>query len=68
MMAETLNLEKETVRLILKEDLNVRKVSARVTSGILKGDPKPGKLAFLSDVSKETRKKQLVCEEWGNKF
>ncbi|XP_006763885.1 PREDICTED: putative uncharacterized protein FLJ37770 [Myotis davidii] len=56
MMAEQLNLDKETVRLILKENLNMRKVSAKVICGILKGDPKPRKLGFLSDLSKETRK------------
>ncbi|EHH23262.1 hypothetical protein EGK_06697 [Macaca mulatta] len=36
MMAEELNLDKETVRLILKENLNMRKVSAKVISGVLK--------------------------------
>ncbi|KAB0370639.1 hypothetical protein FD755_017048 [Muntiacus reevesi] len=56
MMAEELNLDKETVRLILKENLNMRKVSAKVISGILKDEPKPRKLHFCSDLSKETRK------------
>ncbi|XP_069409926.1 protein GVQW3 isoform X1 [Ovis canadensis] len=56
MMAEELNLDKETVRLILKENLNMRKVSAKVISGILKDEPKPRKLDFCSDLSKETRK------------
>uniref|UniRef100_G3SHG7 Mos1 transposase HTH domain-containing protein n=1 Tax=Gorilla gorilla gorilla TaxID=9595 RepID=G3SHG7_GORGO len=36
MMAEELNLDKETVRLILKENLNMRKISAEVISGVLK--------------------------------
>nr|XP_055138974.1 protein GVQW3 isoform X1 [Symphalangus syndactylus] len=36
MMAEELNLDKETVRLILKENLNMRKISAKVISGVLK--------------------------------
>ncbi|XP_065384815.1 protein GVQW3 isoform X2 [Macaca fascicularis] len=57
MMAEELNLDKETVRLILKENLNMRKVSAKVISGVLKGEPKPRKLDFHSNLSKETRKK-----------
>ncbi|KAM5248787.1 protein GVQW3 [Ctenodactylus gundi] len=56
MMAEELNLDKETVRLILKENLKMRKVSARVMSGILKDEPKSGKLNFQSDLSKKTRK------------
>ncbi|XP_058280505.1 protein GVQW3 isoform X3 [Hylobates moloch] len=56
MMAEELHLDKETVRLILKENLNMRKISAKVISGVLKGEPKPQKLDFRSDLSKETRK------------
>jgi|UniRef100_A0A250XWA5 transposase len=56
MMAEELNLDKETVRLILKENLNMRKVSAKLTSGLMKDEPKPGKLDFRFDLSKETRK------------
>lgn len=63
MMAEELNLNKETVRLILKENLNMRKVSATVISGILKDDPKPRKLDFLSDISKETRKNSLCVKK-----
>ncbi|XP_054432271.1 protein GVQW3 [Pteronotus mesoamericanus] len=59
MMAEELNLDKETVRLILKENLNMRKVSAKVISAILKDDPIPRKLDFCSDLSKETRKNSL---------
>lgn len=47
MLAEKLNLDKETVRLILKENLNMRKVSANIISRILKGDPKPQKVDFL---------------------
>ncbi|KAM9221201.1 protein GVQW3 isoform 2-T2 [Dugong dugon] len=73
MMAEELNLDKETVRLILKENLNMRKVSAKVISGILKGEPKPQKLDFQSDLSKETRKnsssvrkKITSCETWSH--
>nr|XP_045001724.1 protein GVQW3 isoform X2 [Jaculus jaculus] len=54
MMAEELNLDKETVRLILKENLNMRKVSAKVISDILKDETKAGK--FRSDHSKEARK------------
>ncbi|XP_032115010.1 protein GVQW3 [Sapajus apella] len=56
MMAEELNLDKETVRLILKENLNMKKISAKVISGVLKGEPTPRKLDFQSDLSKETRK------------
>ncbi|XP_047375042.1 protein GVQW3 isoform X2 [Sciurus carolinensis] len=72
MMAEELNLDKETVRLILKENLNMRKVSAKVISGILKDEPKPGKLDFGSHLSKETRKNSsyvkkkltIICVFW----
>ncbi|XP_012600481.1 protein GVQW3 [Microcebus murinus] len=63
MMAEELNLDKETVRLILKENLNMRKVSAKVMSGILNYEPKPGKLNFQSDLSKETRKNSLCVRK-----
>lgn len=63
MMAEELKLDKETVRLILKENLNMRKISAKVTSGILKDDPKPQKLDFPSDLSKETRKHSLCVKK-----
>ncbi|XP_030691893.1 protein GVQW3 isoform X2 [Globicephala melas] len=63
MMAEELNLDKETVRLILKENLNMRKVSAKVISGILKNEPKPRKLDFRSDHSKETRKNSSCVRE-----
>lgn len=63
MMAEELKLDKETVRLILKENLNMRKISAKVTSGILKDDPKPQKLDFRSDLSKETRKHSLCVKK-----
>lgn len=63
MMAAKLHLDKETVRLILKENLNMRKVSAKVIPRILKGDPKPRKLDFLSDLSKETRKNRLCVKK-----
>lgn len=39
-MAEELNLDKDTVRLILKENLNMRKMAAKVTASILKDKPK----------------------------
>lgn len=62
MMAEELNLDKETVRLILKENLNMRKISAKVVSGILKDEPKPQRFDFQSDLSKEMRKnKNSLC-------
>ncbi|KAM6172859.1 protein GVQW3 isoform 1-T1 [Erethizon dorsatum] len=67
MMAEELNLDKETVRLILKENLNMRKVSAKVVSGILMDDSKPGKFDFRSDLSKKTRKNGsfiAICIFW----
>ncbi|XP_037696667.1 protein GVQW3 isoform X2 [Choloepus didactylus] len=71
MMAEELNLDKETVRLILKENLNMRKVSATVISGILEDEPKARKLNFRSDLSRETRKnspcvrkKLIICVFW----
>lgn len=63
MMAEELNLDKETVRLILKENLNMRKVSAKVMSGILKDESKPGKLEFQSDLSKKTRKSSSLMSK-----
>lgn len=73
MMAEELNLDKETVRLILKENLNMRKVSAKIISGILKDEPKPGKLDLRSHLSKETRKnsscvrkKLTTSETWSH--
>ncbi|XP_006141073.1 protein GVQW3 [Tupaia chinensis] len=56
MMAEELNLDKETVRLILKENLNMKKVSAKVISTILKDEPKSRKLDFQSELSKDPRK------------
>nr|XP_045001723.1 protein GVQW3 isoform X1 [Jaculus jaculus] len=70
MMAEELNLDKETVRLILKENLNMRKVSAKVISDILKDETKAGK--FRSDHSKEARKTSsglrrkatIICVFW----
>lgn len=40
MMAEELNLDKETVRHILKENRNMRKMSAKVIVNILKDVPK----------------------------
>ncbi|XP_044927261.1 protein GVQW3 isoform X2 [Mustela putorius furo] len=73
MMAEELNLDKETVRLILKENLNMRKISAKVVSGILKDEPKPQRFDFQSDLSKEmrknknslcVRKKIIICVFW----
>ncbi|XP_045673820.1 LOW QUALITY PROTEIN: protein GVQW3 [Phyllostomus hastatus] len=63
MMAEELNLDKETVRLILKENLNMRKFSAKIISAILKDNPKPQKLDFCSDLSKETRKNRLCVKK-----
>ncbi|XP_066105976.1 protein GVQW3 [Saccopteryx bilineata] len=63
MMAEQLNLDKETVRLILKENLNMRKVSAEVLSGILKDDPKPQKLDFNFDHFKETKENSLCVKK-----
>ncbi|XP_034522201.1 protein GVQW3 isoform X2 [Ailuropoda melanoleuca] len=72
MMAEELNLDKETVRLILKENLNMRKVSAKVISDILKDESKPRRFDFHSDLSKETRKNSscvrrkitIICVFW----
>ncbi|XP_062950117.1 protein GVQW3 isoform X2 [Cynocephalus volans] len=63
MMAEELNLDKETVRRILKENLNMRKVSGKVTSGVLKDESKPQKLDFRSVLSKETRKNSLCVRK-----
>lgn len=63
MMAGKLSLDKETVRFTLKENLNMRKVSAKVISSILKDDPKPQKRDFLSDLSKETRKNSLCMKK-----
>jgi hypothetical protein len=40
MMAEELNLDKETVNKMLTEDLGIRKVSAKMVPCILSGDHK----------------------------
>lgn len=49
--AEGLNLDKETVSLILKENLNMRKMSAKVPASILKDEPELEKFEFSSDHS-----------------
>jgi len=42
-MAKKLNLDKETVRLILKENLHMRKVSRRIVSHSVVDDPAEAK-------------------------
>ncbi|XP_045149088.1 protein GVQW3 isoform X2 [Echinops telfairi] len=55
MMAEELNLDKETVRLILKENLNMKTVCAKAMPGGLKHDLRPRKPDFLCHLSKQAR-------------
>lgn len=62
-MAEELNLDKDTVRLILKENLNMRKMAAKVTASILKDKPKCEQFEFPPDHSKEIRKASLYVRE-----
>lgn len=54
MVAGELNLDKEIVRLIRKENLNMRRGSVRIIAGILKDEPKSGKLDFSCALSVET--------------
>lgn len=49
--AEGLNLDKETVRPILKENLTMREMSAKVPASILKDEPELEKFEFPSDHS-----------------
>jgi histone-lysine N-methyltransferase SETMAR len=51
MLAEELNLEKETVRKILTEDLGMRKVSAKTVPQILSDDQKQRWLDVCSELS-----------------
>jgi hypothetical protein len=59
MMAEELNLDRETVRKILTEDLGMRKVSAKMVPQILSDDQKQWQLDVCSDLSSAGRRKQL---------
>jgi hypothetical protein len=52
-MAEKLNLDRETVRKILTEDLGMRKVSAKTVPRILSNDQKQWRLAVCSDLSRQ---------------
>jgi hypothetical protein len=52
MMAEELNLDRETVRKILTEDLEMRKVSAKMVPRILSDDQKQRWLDVCSDLSR----------------
>jgi hypothetical protein len=53
MMAEELNLDRETVRQILTEDLGTRKVSAKMVPRILSDDQKQQRLDVCSDLSRQ---------------
>jgi hypothetical protein len=53
MMAEKLNLDRETVRKILTEDLGMRKVSAEMVPQILSDDQKQHQLDVCSDLSRQ---------------
>jgi hypothetical protein len=59
MMAEELNLDRETVRKILTEDLGMRKVSAKMVPQIWFDDQKQRHLDVCSDVSSAGQRKQL---------
>jgi histone-lysine N-methyltransferase SETMAR len=56
MMAEELNLDRETVKKILTEDLGMRKVSARMVPQILSDDQKQRQLDICSDLSRQLTK------------
>jgi hypothetical protein len=51
MMAEELNLDRETVRKILTEDLGMRKVSGKMVPQIFSDDQKQRRLDVCSDLS-----------------
>jgi histone-lysine N-methyltransferase SETMAR len=51
MMAEELNLDRETVRKILTEDLGMRKVSAKFVPQFFSDDQKERRLDVCSDLS-----------------
>jgi hypothetical protein len=60
MMAEELNLDRETVRQIFTEDLGMRKVSTKMVPRILSYDQKQRRLDVCSDLSRQLAE--------GNKF
>jgi hypothetical protein len=51
MMAEELNLDRETVKKILTGDLGMRKVSAKMVPQIMSDDQKQQRLVVCSDLS-----------------
>jgi hypothetical protein len=53
MMAEELNIDRETVRKILTEDLGMRKVSGKMVSQILSDNQKQRRLDVCSDLSRQ---------------
>jgi hypothetical protein len=53
MMAEELNLDRETVWKILSEDLGMRKVSAKMVPQILSDDQKQRWLDVCSELSRQ---------------
>jgi histone-lysine N-methyltransferase SETMAR len=55
-MVEELNLDGETVRKILTEDLGMRKVSAKMVPHILSDDQKQRRLDVCSDLSRQLAK------------
>lgn len=62
-MAEELNLEKEPFRFVLKENLNMRKMSVKLIVSILKDQPTLGKFECPSGHSKEIRNARLYVRE-----
>jgi hypothetical protein len=56
MMAEELNLDRETVRKILTEDLGMREVSAKLVPQIFSDDQKERWLDVCSDLSRQLAK------------
>jgi hypothetical protein len=53
MIAEELNLDRETVREILTEDLEIRNVSAKMVPRILSDDHRQRRLDGCSDLSRQ---------------
>jgi hypothetical protein len=52
-MAEELNLDRETVKKILTEDLEMRKFSPKMVPRILSDDQKRRRLGVCSDLSRQ---------------
>jgi hypothetical protein len=69
MMAEELNLDRETVRMVLTVDLRLRKVSAKMVPQILSDDQKQRWLDVCSDLSHQLAEgnnfldRVIMCDE-----